>query len=215
MALLNLDRDQPGFRPNSKYGKDWYGNLLDTHPDFSKGLFGKNDNTSKELSTSGRFDLTKNLGSKSFTGPYTTRDYLAMFGDTSTDYFKNGLHVIDGKTPLQNDPTRTTSWDGAETAPGLRLSNFEYTPYENNDPVFFGFELVIDGINSPLLNGSVKDFINKVCLYLNLKINWIGKGLSERGIINKKVFIEVNKDYFRPAEVDQLIGDSSKAYKIL
>jgi GDPmannose 4,6-dehydratase len=62
---------------------------------------------------------------------------------------------------------------------------------------------------------SVKDFVNKVCLYLNLKINWIGKGLSERGIVNKKVFIEVNKDYFRPAEVDQLIGDSSKAYKIL
>jgi GDPmannose 4,6-dehydratase len=62
---------------------------------------------------------------------------------------------------------------------------------------------------------SVKDFVNKVCLYLNLKINWIGKGLSERGIVDKKVFIEVNKDYFRPAEVDQLIGDSSKAYKIL
>ena len=125
---LNLDRDQPGFRPNSKYGKDWYGNLLDTHPQFSKGLFGKNKNESKELSTSGRFDLTKNLGSKSFTGPYTTRDYLAMFGDTSTDYFKNGLHVIDGKTPLRNDssvwpmfaPTSITNL-GSETTP-LHLS---------------------------------------------------------------------------------------------
>jgi GDPmannose 4,6-dehydratase len=62
---------------------------------------------------------------------------------------------------------------------------------------------------------SVKNFINKVCLYLNLKINWVGKGFNEKGILNKKVFIEVSKDYFRPAEVDQLIGDSSKAHKIL
>ena len=161
MALLNLDRDQPGFRPNSKYGKDWYGNLLDTHPQFSKGLFGKNDNTPSKKSTSERFDLSKNLGSKSFTGPYTTRDYLAMFGDTSTDYFKNGLHVIDGKTPLRNDSSATEAWDGSETAPGLRLSNFNYTPYENSDPVFFGFELIIDGVSSPLLNGSVEDFIEQ------------------------------------------------------
>lgn len=152
---LNLDRDQPGFRANSDYGKDWYGVLLKTHPYFSDNI------PVKKLTTSERYDLSKNLGEKSFTGPYTTRDFLAIFGDTSTDYFRNGLHVIDGKTPLQNDPTRTTSWDGAETAPGLRLSNFEYTPYENNDPVYFGFELVIDGISSPLLNGSVEDFIEQ------------------------------------------------------
>ena len=30
MAIFNLDRDQPGFRPNSKYGKEWYGVLLET-----------------------------------------------------------------------------------------------------------------------------------------------------------------------------------------
>jgi hypothetical protein len=155
MSILNLDRDQPGFRSNSKYGNNWYGVLLETHPYFSEY------DDSKTKTTSERFDLTKNLGTKSFTGPYTTRDYLTMFGDNSTDYFKNGLHVIDGKTPLRNDSSSITTWDGSETAPGLRLANFKYTPYENNDPVFFGFELIIDGVSSPLLNGSVEDFIEQ------------------------------------------------------
>ena len=136
MSILNLDRDQPGFRSNSKYGNEWFGVLLETHPDFS----GKSS-TKKDLSTSDRFDLSKNLGDKSFTGPYSTRDYMAMFGDTATDYFRHGLQVIDSKN--------------------LRLSNFTSTPYENNDPVFFGFELIIDGVSSPLLIGSVEDFFDQ------------------------------------------------------
>ena len=151
MALLNLDRDQPGFRPNSKYGKEWYGVLLET----------LSADIAKKKSTSDRFDKSKNLGSKSYTGPYSTRDYLAMFGDTSTDYFKNGLHVIDEKTPLRNDHSSVNAWNGYESAPSLRLSNFTSTPYENGDPVYFGFELVIDGVSSPLLNGSVEDFIEQ------------------------------------------------------
>jgi len=151
MALLNLDRDQPGFRPNSKYGKEWYGVLLET----------LSADIAKKKSTSDRFDKSKDLGSKSYTGPYSTRDYLAMFGDTSTDYFKNGLHVIDEKTPLRNDHSSVNAWDGSESAPSLRLSNFTSTPYENGDPVYFGFELVIDGVSSPLLNGSVEDFIEQ------------------------------------------------------
>jgi len=62
---------------------------------------------------------------------------------------------------------------------------------------------------------SIKDFVNKVCSYLDLKIRWSGKGLNEKGHINGKVFVEIKKHLFRPAEVNQLVGDSSKAYKIL
>jgi hypothetical protein len=117
---------------------DWYtkryGYLFDIDPRSDKY------DISKERTTSERFNLSKNLGLKSFTGPYSTRDYLAMFGDTSTDYFRHGLQVIDGKV--------------------IGSSNFN-TPYENNDPVFFGFELIIDGVSSPLLNGSVEDFIEQ------------------------------------------------------
>jgi GDPmannose 4,6-dehydratase len=62
---------------------------------------------------------------------------------------------------------------------------------------------------------SVKDFINKCCNYLNLKIYWSGKKLKEYAYVlknNKKiVLIKIDKNYFRPLEVDFLRGDSKKA----
>jgi GDPmannose 4,6-dehydratase len=66
---------------------------------------------------------------------------------------------------------------------------------------------------------SVKEFINKCCKYMGIKIYWSGKGLNEYAytIKNKKkiVFIKIDKLYFRPLEVDFLRGDSSKAYNRL
>jgi GDPmannose 4,6-dehydratase len=62
---------------------------------------------------------------------------------------------------------------------------------------------------------TVKDFINKCCNYLNLKIYWSGKKLKEYAYVlknNKKiVLIKIDKNYFRPLEVDFLRGDSKKA----
>ena len=62
-------------------------------------------------------------------------------------------------------------------------------------------------------NHSVKDFINMTTKILNLKTQWVGKGLNEKLInkLNKKIIIEIDKKYFRPTEVDILIGDASKA----
>jgi GDPmannose 4,6-dehydratase len=62
---------------------------------------------------------------------------------------------------------------------------------------------------------SVRDFINKVAEFLNIKIEWQGKGLEEIGYVNGKKVIIVDPRYFRPTEVDSLIGDSSKAKKKL
>jgi GDPmannose 4,6-dehydratase len=66
---------------------------------------------------------------------------------------------------------------------------------------------------------SVKEFINKCCKYLGIKIYWSGKGLNEYAytIQNKKkiVFLKIDKLYFRPLEVDFLRGDSRKAFKKL
>ena len=63
---------------------------------------------------------------------------------------------------------------------------------------------------------SVKEFINAAAKHLNIEINWKGKGVNEKGY-NKKgiVIIECNKKYFRPSEVETLLGDSKKARKIL
>ena len=63
---------------------------------------------------------------------------------------------------------------------------------------------------------TIKQFINKVGKHLNMKIKWLGKGINEKGYDqDNNCIIECDKRYFRPAEVDSLKGDSSKAKKIL
>ncbi len=64
---------------------------------------------------------------------------------------------------------------------------------------------------------SVREFIEKSCEILGIDLEWKGKGLDEKGIDKKtnKPIIEIDPIYFRPTEVDLLIGDSSKAKRIL
>jgi len=66
---------------------------------------------------------------------------------------------------------------------------------------------------------SVKEFVNKCCKYLGIKIHWSGKGLNEYAYIIKDkkriIFIKIDKSYFRPLEVDFLRGDSRKAFNKL
>ncbi|WP_415272505.1 GDP-mannose 4,6-dehydratase [Candidatus Pelagibacter sp. Uisw_121] len=63
---------------------------------------------------------------------------------------------------------------------------------------------------------SVKDFINLSLKELNIKYYWKGKGIHQKCYDeNGNCFIECDKEYFRPLEVDTLLGDSSKAKKEL
>jgi hypothetical protein len=135
---LTLDEDRTV--PGGYTYKDWRGHKLtlseigvsDTKDKFEKSqVLPKNE--------SGLAD-----------NPYSTRDHYLIFGDTSTDYFRHGLHVIDELTPIENPE------NGQST---LRRDLFKGTPFELNDPVMFGFDLIIDDVSSPLLNGSILDFI--------------------------------------------------------
>jgi len=60
---------------------------------------------------------------------------------------------------------------------------------------------------------SVKDFVEEASSYFGMKIVWMGEGLDEYGydLNTKKVVIKVHPKYFRPAEVETLLGDASKA----
>ena len=58
---------------------------------------------------------------------------------------------------------------------------------------------------------SVRDFINEAAKNLNMKISWSGKGLDEVGSFNGQELIKVDPRYFRPTEVETLLGDASKA----
>lgn len=64
---------------------------------------------------------------------------------------------------------------------------------------------------------SVREFITKAFAVAGVEIEWQGKGVEEKGI-NKAtgdVLVEVDEKYFRPAEVEQLLGDPTKAKTLL
>jgi len=60
---------------------------------------------------------------------------------------------------------------------------------------------------------SVRDFVDAAAPYFNMNIEWIGEGLNEFGVDNNsgKVVVRVDSKYFRPAEVETLLGDATKA----
>ena len=58
---------------------------------------------------------------------------------------------------------------------------------------------------------SVRDFINIASKNLEMKIDWRGKGLDEVGLFEGNEIIKVDSRYFRPTEVETLLGDASKA----
>jgi GDPmannose 4,6-dehydratase len=62
---------------------------------------------------------------------------------------------------------------------------------------------------------SVRDFVNLASKNLDMKIDWSGKELNEVGSFEGKNIIKVDPRYFRPAEVESLLGDASKAKKKL
>jgi len=62
---------------------------------------------------------------------------------------------------------------------------------------------------------SVREFVDAAFDAVGMKIKWEGKGVDEIGKHNGKVVVKVNPKFYRPAEVDLLLGDYSKAKKVL
>lgn len=64
---------------------------------------------------------------------------------------------------------------------------------------------------------TVREFVEAAARALDMEIKWVGAGLEEKGIDAKtgKVIIEIDPIYFRPNEVEFLLGDAAKAQAIL
>ena len=60
---------------------------------------------------------------------------------------------------------------------------------------------------------SVRDFVNRAAPYFGLNLEWQGEGLNEVAVdkISKRTVVAVDEKYFRPAEVESLLGDPTKA----
>jgi hypothetical protein len=152
---IDGERYPGGLTPDSAYpvqrgisikqrGRDadkpsWVGDLIDAH--FDSNNFVPVSRSAKE-----RYD--------------DRRQTLQQFGDWGTDYFMHDLQM-NGNSPVPSlDPT-------------LRSDNYKmitdltkyHSGWENQDPVIYGFEIIIDALSSPLLNGSISDFLS---LYPNV-----------------------------------------------
>lgn len=62
---------------------------------------------------------------------------------------------------------------------------------------------------------SVREFVEEAFKVVDMPIKWEGEGINEVGKVNGKVVVKVNPKFYRPAEVDLLIGDYSKAKREL
>lgn len=208
----NNVRNKPGFTPNDSFNVingsaqptfgsaplGWYGNLLDSHIDSVKFK------TRKTISTEDKF-----RESKTFTDDKSTRDRYLIFNDSSQDYFRHGL-AINGRTPIKTAKNEKEAWDGSNDR-NYRLKTFKNTPYENEDPVMYGFEIIIDAISSPLLNGSVEDFIRSYSVVSEIQSRRIVLYDFKKQF--EKIFKTKGNIYFQPdAPSSQLQSRANNAY---
>jgi GDPmannose 4,6-dehydratase len=66
-------------------------------------------------------------------------------------------------------------------------------------------------------SNTVREFVEEAFRNIDIKITWKGKGVKEQGIDlkSRKTLVRIDSKYFRPLEVNNLLGDFSKAKKII
>ncbi|MBE8953966.1 MAG: GDP-mannose 4,6-dehydratase, partial [Quinella sp. 1Q7] len=64
---------------------------------------------------------------------------------------------------------------------------------------------------------TVREFVEAAFGEVGIELEWRGTGVDERGYCSRtgKLLVDVNPKFFRPAEVDLLLGDASKAERLL
>jgi GDPmannose 4,6-dehydratase len=63
---------------------------------------------------------------------------------------------------------------------------------------------------------SVRDFVEIAARHVNIDVTWSGQGIDEIGYDDRgKPIVKVDPRYFRPSEVDELLGDPSKVFEQL
>ena len=205
-------KNKPGFTPLDSYNyvmgpvkpgipsaipTSWYGNLLDSHIDSVNFKFRKIKSTNEKFEES-----------KSTADGYSTRDHYILSNDASQDYFRHGFS-INGRTPIKTAKNDREAWDGLNGA-DYRLKTFQNTPFENEDPIMYGFEIIFDAASSPLLNGSVEDFINAYKVVSEIQ--------SRRVVIYdfkkqfEKVFKTKGKVFYNAEPLNPLQSSAGNAY---
>jgi GDPmannose 4,6-dehydratase len=58
---------------------------------------------------------------------------------------------------------------------------------------------------------SIKEFVNLAALECGMELKWVGEGVNEKAYYEGNIIVEIDERYYRPAEVDVLLGDYTKA----
>jgi GDPmannose 4,6-dehydratase len=64
---------------------------------------------------------------------------------------------------------------------------------------------------------SVREFVERTAALLGMRLEWSGQGVAEQGVDTRsgRTIVKIDPRYFRPTEVDTLLGDPSKAQRLL
>lgn len=191
----------------------------------SSEMYGRNEFNEKKLNEKSKFNPIS---------PYSIAKLSAFF---HTKHYRNSFNVFASNGILFNheSPLR-----GDQFVTKKIVSNLVRIKYKlQKEPLILGniysrrdwghakdyvemmykilnYKKADDFVISSEKQYSIKDFVNLTCKYLNIKIQWQGKGLLESAKdINGRKIIKISKKFMRPTDVVYLLGDSSKSKKLL
>lgn len=188
-----------------------------------------------QASTSEMFGLVQEIPQKETTPFYPRSPYgvAKLYGHWITKNYREsmGLHASSGILFNHESPRRGETFVTRKISIGLskvKAGLLDYLPLGNLNAkrdwghakdfvdamwLMLQQEEPDDYVIATEEQHSVREFVEKCAPYFGMNIEWQGEGLDEIGIDTNsdQVIIRVSDKYFRPSEVDTLVGDSSKA----
>jgi len=191
----------------------------------SSEMYGLNERNQKKLNEKSYFNPISPYSIAKLSSYY----YVRMYRNSFNMFASNGI-LFNHESPLRGEQFVTKKIISALTA--IKLNKTKSTLKLGNiysrrdwgharDYVEMMYKILKynkadDFVIASGKQYSIKEFINLVSKNLSMKIKWVGKGLNEKAVDeNNKTVIEISKNFFRPLDVVYLLGDSSKAQKLL
>lgn len=133
----DISLQKPGFTPIGYYKVDVDGNQLTTEQSGFKIILPDNIKSSQE----------------------NYNDFKNSFGEIGDERMSDFRFTLDDYVKFNYSKNDVEASDGSNNS-DFRFSQYLGTPYDNEDPVYFGFEVILNVDTSPLLNGELEAFLN-------------------------------------------------------
>ena len=192
-----------------------------------------------QASTSEMFGLVRQSPQSEQTPFHPRSPYgvAKLYADWMTGNYResHGMHAVSGilfnhESPVRGREfvTRKITLQLARIAHGhagpLSLGNLDSRrDWGHAEEYVEGMRLMLqqpvpeDFVLATGISSSVRDFASHAARFAGFDLGWVGSGEDEKGVDRRtgRVIINVDPSFYRPAEVDHLLGDSAKAQKLL